>query len=160
MRNNDLEHIRRLYVTLRQELFTYALSITRDRGLAEDAVHSAFASVLNSPKMPKQLKPYVFRCVRNASIDLLKKQQRETPSDSLFDEGEQSGIETALMMESALEQLSDDERETIMLKAYSGFTFKEIAQMRNISVNTASSWYRRGLEKMKTILEEIPHGRS
>ncbi len=158
MRNNDLEHIRRLYVTLRQELFTYALSITRDRGLAEDAVHSAFASVLNG-KMPKQLKPYVFRCVRNASIDLLKKQQRETPSDSLFDEGEQSGIEAALMIESALEQVSGDERETIMLKVYSGFTFREIAQMRNVSVNTASSWYRRGLEKMKTILEEIPHGR-
>ncbi len=54
----------------------------------------------------------------------------------------------------ALDQLSDDERESIVLKIHQGMTFREIAAVRGVSINTAASWYRRGLDKMRAALEK------
>jgi RNA polymerase sigma factor (sigma-70 family) len=57
-------------------------------------------------------------------------------------------------LEGALAELSADERECIVLKIFDGMTLKEIAVVRGVSINTAASWYRRGLVKMKTMLED------
>ena len=43
-----------------------------------------------------------------------------------------------------------------MLKIHQGMTFREIAALRGVSINTAASWYRRGLEKMRIDLDK--HG--
>ena len=56
-----------------------------------------------------------------------------------------------------LQQLSSDERETIVLKIYGDLSFHEIADLRQIPLPTVASWYRRGLEKLKTFLTaDIP----
>jgi DNA-directed RNA polymerase specialized sigma24 family protein len=52
--------------------------------------------------------------------------------------------------------ISPDERETIVLKIYDDFTFQEIADLRDVPLPTVASWYRRGLEKLKTLLREKP----
>jgi RNA polymerase sigma factor (sigma-70 family) len=53
-----------------------------------------------------------------------------------------------------LTQLSEDERETIVLKVFDGMTFQEIADLREASSNTVASWYRRGMEKLKALWTE------
>lgn len=59
-----------------------------------------------------------------------------------------------LQVERLLQTLSEDERECITLKIYGSMTFKEIAAIRGVSINTAASWYRRGLQKLKTVFEK------
>ena len=54
----------------------------------------------------------------------------------------------------ALSELSDNERETIILKIYDEMTFEEIAKVTGISKNTTASWYRRGIEKLRKIIKE------
>jgi len=58
-------------------------------------------------------------------------------------------------MEGFLAQLRDDERECIVLKLYSGLSFKEIAQTRSALPNTVASWYRRGIQKLRNHFEEV-----
>ncbi|HIJ74609.1 MAG TPA: sigma-70 family RNA polymerase sigma factor [Candidatus Hydrogenedentes bacterium] len=61
----------------------------------------------------------------------------------------QAHPEVQLEVETAVAPLGVEERERIVLKFYNGLTFKEIGALMDVSVNTAASWYRRGLEKMK-----------
>jgi RNA polymerase sigma-70 factor (ECF subfamily) len=50
-------------------------------------------------------------------------------------------------------QLPYDQRETIMMHFHAGMTFRTIAKSLGISVNTAKSRYRYGLDKLRLILD-------
>jgi RNA polymerase sigma-70 factor (ECF subfamily) len=158
MKDTDLKTLHTLYVENRQELYTYALSITRNREAAEDAIHCVFERLLRADSLPVDLRPYVFRSARNAAYDAWRRTKVRT--DSIFDlaaaielagTGSQSPGRTE-DLERLLQQLSPDEREAIVLKVYSGLTFRQIAELREVPLATVASWYRRGLECMKNIL--------
>lgn len=76
------ETLREFYIGFRQHLYTYAVSITFNRESAEDAIHSAFEHLLRRGHLPADLRPYVFRCVRNAALDGLRR--AKVHSDSSF----------------------------------------------------------------------------
>lgn len=152
------EQLRMFYVDHRHELYAYAVSITRDRPAAEDAIHAAFHRLLDRADLPSHLRPYVFRSVRNAALDELRRVQ--VHADCMLAAGpgavaDSPGGVGALQpdeVEAGLRELSPDERETIVLKIYSDLTFQEIATLRDTPLPTIASWYRRGLEKLKTRL--------
>jgi len=150
--------LRTFYLRHRQELFSYALSITRNRATAEEAVHTAFVRLLEKPRAPLKLKAYVFRSVRNAAIDQWREERAgrdaylELAADPGGDGGPADRVGEDEALYRALFQLSGDERECIVLKIHQGLTFREIAAVRGVSINTAASWYRRGLDKMRAAL--------
>jgi RNA polymerase sigma-70 factor (ECF subfamily) len=156
------ETLRAFYVENRQQLYTYAVSLTRQREAAEDAIHSAFQKLLRRGELPADLRPYVFRCVRNAAVDGIRRAR--VRGDSIFageavvDQAAPTtpGPLLARELDECLEKLSPDERETIVLKIYDDFTFQEIADLRSLPLPTVASWYRRGLEKLRTRLQEKP----
>ncbi|HVU17852.1 MAG TPA: sigma-70 family RNA polymerase sigma factor [Candidatus Didemnitutus sp.] len=157
MNSSVAERLRAVYVESRQSLYTYAVSITRQREAAEDAIHRAFQQLLRHDTLPADLRPYVFRCVRNAALDDLRRTKVRT--DSIFvdtfasDQGTtESGTFSAAELARWLDQLSPDERETIVLKTYEALTLQEIADMRGVPGPTVASWYRRGLAKLKTLM--------
>ena len=158
MNQTLIDDIRHFYELHKHELYTYALSILASGEHAEDAVHNAFAQILRKQKTPKELRPYIFRCVRNAAIDELRFASRRNGLAVLFDPQDPaintSSAMTAKEVEELLLTLSQDEREAIVLKIYGGMTFREIAVTRRTSQNTAASWYRRGLAKLRATLEE------
>lgn len=156
MTDREIETLRDAYRLDRQGLFRYALSVVGNREAAEDAVHSAVQRVLRLERLPVELRPYLFRCVRNAAVDALRQTRLRT--DSLFridPPAELSQPPAALAADVAtlLEMLTADERETILLKIYEGFTFQQIADVTAAPLPTVSSWYRRGLEKMRAALK-------
>ena len=159
MCDDFVEGLRTVYELYRTELYIFALSITRCNQSAEDAVHEAFRKVLGKGDSPEALRPYLFRCVRNAALDELRSVKRRGRRDSIFASAQENGsIAPALSaseMDEFLERLSPDERECIVLKMYSGLSFKEIAETRRTSPNTVASWYRRGLQKLRAHLEEV-----
>lgn len=152
MNATDIETLRAFYVGHRQLLFTYALSLTADRSAAEDALHSAFQHLLARAGLPADLRPYVFRCVRNATIDARRRDRRN--GDSIFAPVPDTTAPPlqAAELQQCLEALSADERETIVLKIFDGFTFQEIADLRRLPLPTVASWYRRGLDKLRRLL--------
>jgi RNA polymerase sigma-70 factor (ECF subfamily) len=157
MSSPETEILRVFYVDSRQHLYTYALSITANREAAEDAIQRVFQQLLQRGKLPADLRPYIFRCVRNAALDGLRR--GKVRGDSIF-EVEQlpdaGGPDVATGLRKAeldqwLTQLSADEREAIVLKTYDDFTFQQIADLRQVPLPTVASWYRRGIEKLKEL---------
>lgn len=153
-----------LYDASGDAFFRCALVITRNAEMAEDAVHNAFQNAFKLTKAPKHLKAYLYRSVRNAAIDLVRKDARTEPlpADALF-EVPPPQVDSMHRQEfihdfnRALEKLSADERETIVQHLASHMTFQEIADLRERSMGTVTSWYRRGIEKLKLHLKDY-HG--
>jgi RNA polymerase sigma factor (sigma-70 family) len=156
--NDRLERLFREYGT---QLFVSALAVTGCAERAEDAVQEAFCRLFRLQHKPRHLKAYVFRSVRNAALDQLR---RHPPgeleiTEALFDPGDDPGKTAAenefkRSVALAMKSLTDDQRETVINHLYADLTFREIAISREVSVNTVSSWYRRGIEKLRRLLEK------
>jgi len=150
----------RIYDRYGPQFFTCALAITRCPNLAEDAVHEAFCRGFRLARTPQNIKAYMFRSVRNAAIDQLRPRRRMSslPEDYIFDSSPDP-VEIAeqnqfrRQVAKAMLKLSQDERETIVEHLYGDLTFQEIADIRERPLSTITSWYRRGLTKLKQYME-------
>jgi len=154
-------HLEKVYDKCRRQLFACALSVTRCRDLAEDAIHEVFCRLLQQEVVPHNLKAYVFSSVRNCAIDLVRQMNRTTElvDDYIIDPSDNQR-ETAgkkqfhQLVADALAALSEDERETVVQHLYADLTFREIADLRNRPIGTITTWYNRGLAKLRDRLEE------
>lgn len=61
--------------------------------------------------------------------------------------------EVSDILQAALLQLSDEQREVVIMKEFEGLKFREIAEVLNISENTVKSRMYYGLDGLKKILE-------
>lgn len=152
--------LEKLYLECRQQLFTCALAITRRPDRAEDAIQDAFYNLFRLNKKPRRLKSYVFRAVRNAAVDQIRRSPPlSEPLDAfIFDPGASpreaaADSEFRTRASRALLQLSEDERETIVEHLFADLTFRDIAQIRKAPLGTVAAWYRRGLKKLRKTLE-------
>ena len=154
--------LKTVYEDFHMQLFTIALSITRDRDLAEDAIHNTFLSILKRNFMPEDLKLYVFKSVRNSAVDIIRK-KKILPlcegnnyifdnSSSLEEEMEQK--EFKQQVAEGLLKLTANERETIIQHLYAELTFIEISNILDAPIGTVTSWYRRGIAKLKEFCKE------
>jgi len=158
------DEIDEFYRTFRQALFTCALSVTGNPDTAEDAIQEAFYKVYRYERRNiRNLKTFVFQCVRNAAVDRLRKNPPTESLDNvtLFDSKPHPGQaaeerEREVSLEKELANLEPDERQTIVEHLFGGLKFREIAEIRGIPQGTVSAWYYRGLKKMKDRLEEQP----
>lgn len=150
----DSAWLSELYERYRRELFLTAWQVLRDSGLAEDAVHSAFAKLVQAAKRPEDPKLYVFRCVRNAAVDLArtKSRRREEHLEPNWDISvgclDESHTEATALVARLLERLDDAGREVIGLHLHAKMTFAEIAKLFGEPLPTVTSRYRRALEKL------------
>ena len=151
--------LERCYRECRQQLFTCSLAITRCPERAEDAIQEAFCRLFRLDARPRDLKPYVFRAVRNAALDQVQRNTAlgEPTTEFIFDP-RPGPCETAADAEfqrraaAALVSLSADERETIVQHLYAGLKFREIAEIRDVPLGTITAWYQRGLKKLRVRL--------
>lgn len=63
-------------------------------------------------------------------------------------------MELADILQQALLELSEEQREIVIMKEYEGLKFREIAEVLNISENTVKSRMYYGLDGLKKILEK------
>lgn len=74
--------------------------------------------------------------------------QRFANPESQYRHAELSDI-----LQQALCELSEEQREVVIMKEYEGLKFREIAEVLNISENTVKSRMYYGLDGLKKILE-------
>jgi RNA polymerase sigma-70 factor, ECF subfamily len=67
-------------------------------------------------------------------------------------------IESTLAVRSALERLSDDQREAVLLKVYQGFKFDEIAEILACPVSTVKSRLYTAFDLLKETLAPVNMG--
>ena len=152
------EKLAATYTEHRQGLFSLALSVTGDRQLAEDAVQSAFEKLIRLSASPNgNPVAYVFSAVRNAAHDCVHR--NGGPRQSLFvdcvdchavsPEATAEADERLAAVQAAVMNLEDDEREVVILKAFSGLTYDCIGQVLEVPAKTCATRYRRALIKLE-----------
>ena len=134
-------------------LLLFALSISGDRGRAQDALHQVFLKLIENSSLSRAVdkKAYLFACVRNAVLNESKRQDRNKPldADSAWfcpPDRDYAGEQNLRL---ALGALPDDQREVIVLHVWGELTFSEIGDLLSVSSNTAASRYRYALAKLR-----------
>jgi RNA polymerase sigma-70 factor (ECF subfamily) len=56
-------------------------------------------------------------------------------------------------LSNALAQLPYDQREVITLRLHGGMKFRQIARQQAVSIKTAQSRYRYGLDKLRSLMQ-------
>ena len=151
-----MEALGKLYDALARDLFGYVRSIVGSQADAEDVFQEAFAKLAQQrERLLRVERPlcYMFAIARNEAFRLLKKRAR---ADCVSWDGAlfvaapagQTPRLSAEDIEGALAQLTLDQRETVTLKVFEGFTFVEVGELMDVSPNTAASRYRTAMQKL------------
>jgi RNA polymerase sigma factor (sigma-70 family) len=154
------DQLESLYDQCGDQFYRCALAVTRCPAAAEDAVHNAIRSAFRLKATPDNLRAYLFRSIRNAAIDLIRKDSRLEPlsAEMIFEipAKQTNTVHHQEFLEDftkELDELSSDERETIVQHLVVHLSFQEISDLRGRPMGTVTSWYRRGLKKLKQKLE-------
>ena len=144
-----------LYDRLGASLYRYALMILADPPAAADVVQQIFAGVIQRRAAILDEERYLRRAARNECYSMLRRRRRESPPGevSLLEPIAIGGVEPEerLTLERALRELPPEQREVLHLKVYEGWTFQEIADQMDESINTVASRYRYAIEKLRTL---------
>jgi RNA polymerase sigma-70 factor (ECF subfamily) len=156
----------RVYQKYKRDLLVLAMALLNDTSVAEDAVHDVFVTFVQNLKqfnLTGSLKGYLLTCVANRARNINKNKAKREPNIGSnmaqpvgLEPGEPSQSiicnEALEQLDRAMAQLPYEQRETMMLHLHARMTFSKIAEQQQISVNTAKSRYRYGLEKLRLIL--------
>lgn len=153
---------RRIYLKYKDDLLTVARSLVYDVNTAEDCLQEVFVLLaLDGCKIRSNLKGYLLSCVVHRARDHLRRRDAQfnchvnsrtqrieitNPANVLAENDE---IETITR---ALEKLPFEQREVVVLHLQSDMTFRQIATMLDVSINTVQSRYRYGVKKLRQLL--------
>jgi RNA polymerase sigma factor (sigma-70 family) len=161
----------RIYEKYRDGLLRVAAALLNDRSGVEDVLHDVFVDFAQTTgrfQLKGSLKGYLSICVANRARDMNRTMQRcnsigldeaaSCPAESEAPERGAMSHELTAKLDAAMAELPDEQREMIVLHVQSKLPFREIARLREISINTAMSRYRYGLDKLRSILNgELSH---
>lgn len=165
LKRGDREALRLIYEQHESDLLTLAANLLRDPAAAQDVVQDVFLGLVRSApglQLRRTLRAYLATAVANRVRDRYRRQTRERLV-SIDEAGHvaadadgpvQMVIRSDEMrrLRSAIEELPYEQREVIMLHVHTGLKFREIAKHQDVSLKTAISRYRYGLDKLRSML--------
>jgi RNA polymerase sigma factor (sigma-70 family) len=158
----------------KNKVFAYISLYIRDQALAEDIFQDTFLKVIQSVKAGKyadngKFLSWVMRIAHNLIIDHFRriKQMNTVSSDNyesdLFNSKRfaEDNVEDDMVkrqihqdVRKMISHLPDDQREVVILRHYAGLSFREIAEITEVSINTALGRMRYALINMRKLMEE------
>ncbi|MBE7636494.1 sigma-70 family RNA polymerase sigma factor [Sneathiella sp. P13V-1] len=153
--------VRRKIASLMPELKAYAIALSQNLDEAEDLVQDAFQKALGSKKTPSKisdLKPWMFRIIRNQYIDQKRKEKtRLEYSEEVIrlysDEPSHTpAIMEEILVRQALTKVTTQEREILYLVDVLGLKYAEAAIVLGIPSGTVMSRLSRA---RKSLLDEV-----
>jgi RNA polymerase sigma-70 factor (ECF subfamily) len=155
----------RIYEQYRGYLMRVAAALLNDRAHVEDVVHDVFVGFAQTTgrfELRGSLKAYLSICVANRARDVNRSTRRcealwngnaDSPSAPMGPEAETMRHELAARINDAMARLPDEQREIVVLHLLGELPFRQIAALKEISINTAMSRYRYGLEKLRSAVD-------
>ena len=145
-----------------KRVYNYLLRITANREDALDLTQDAFLKAYQNLRKlddPGRFAPWLYRIAHNEAYSMFRKRKPETAVDEIEPEATETRItvggssvfpiELSLAVASALDRLSTDQREAVVLKIYQGFKFEEMAEILSCPVSTIKSRLYTALELLK-----------
>lgn len=171
--DGDESALKALILRHEQKIFTYILTSVKSRELAEDLFQDTFIKVINTLragayKDEGKFAQWVMRIANNLKIDYFRKAQRLPAYESngdfdIFDtlSIEDPSVEQKMIQEQVysdiqelLHYLPEEQREVLEMRIYQDISFKEIAELTKVSINTALGRMRYALINLRKMIEE------
>jgi RNA polymerase sigma-70 factor (ECF subfamily) len=175
--NGDKDAYRHIVERHQRRLFLSAFEVLRNREDAEDVVQEALARSffsLKSFRGGSSLSTWLQRIVFNLAIDLKRRVRRRGGEPVIFEEGVTVAADSAFegggsdnpeallrqkehreRMMRVLDDLSDEHRQTIILREFEGLTYDEIARATGVSSGTVMSRLFYARKKLQSALAEM-----
>ena len=155
------------------KIFGFIYSKVNDRDLSDDIFQDTFIKVIKTLKSQSyneegKFLPWVMRIAHNLVVDNFRKAkkmplQRETDEYSVFNfmtdnglniEGQMISEQVASDLTKLLDELPEDQKEVLVMRMYQDLSFKEIAELTGVSINTALGRMRYALLNLRKIIEK------
>jgi RNA polymerase sigma factor (sigma-70 family) len=157
----------------KNRVYAYILMIVKDKELAEDLFQDTFIKVINtirtgSYKEEGKFIQWVMRIAHNLIIDYFRKSKRipiveNSDEYDIFDrvkipvESVEERIITEqihLDVKKLIDFLPAEQREVLIMRHYGDMSFKDIAEVTNVSINTALGRMRYALINLRKLVRE------
>jgi RNA polymerase sigma-70 factor (ECF subfamily) len=155
------------------KIYGFIYSKINDRDLSDDIFQDTFIKVIKTLKTKTyneegKFLPWVMRIAHNLVVDYFRKSkrmplQRETEEYSIFNlmtdesvsiENQMINNQVELDITRLLNELPDDQKEVLLMRMYQDLSFKEIAELTGVSINTALGRMRYGLLNLRKVIEK------
>lgn len=176
-KQNDQLAFQELMNRHQSKVYSYIFSMIQNRETANDIFQETFTKVIT--KMDDTYNEqgkwiaWVMRIAHNATIDHIRKQKRfvdvkssydedsktdfydRLPDDSLLDQQERMELdESASDLLRHIGNLPEEQRTVVMLRHFYEMPFKEIAEITDVSINTALGRMRYALINLRKMFDE------
>lgn len=158
----------------KEKLYAYIYMIVQNREMAEDIFQDTFTKVIVTIKQNRynekgRFLGFLFRVAHNLIVDIYRQEQNAqfiNPSEAGYDifndqEFSAPSLEEQLTSDQIRQDvrrlvrfLPDSQQEIIVMRFYKGMSFKEIADIKNISINTALGRVRYAILNMRKMAEQ------
>lgn len=155
------------------KIFGFIYSKIGDRDTTDDIFQDTFIKVIKTLKSNNyneegKFLPWVMRIAHNLVIDHFRKSKkmplfRETEEFSIFSimTDQSLSMENQLITEQVeldlkrlIDELPSDQREVVLMRMYQDLSFKEIAELTGVSINTALGRMRYALLNMRKLIDK------
>ena len=164
----------------KDRLFSYILYQVRNADVAEDIFQETFVKVVVTIRDGRYTESgkfysWVTRIAHNLVIDFFRREKGENTISTdesdvdllnnakLSDRCAQSTIDseqTFVDLQHLIEKLPEEQREVVQMHYFQEMTFKEIAEEKGISINTALGRMRYGILNMRKMAQRFDLGLS
>ncbi|MEY4107100.1 MAG: hypothetical protein RL181_1442 [Bacteroidota bacterium] len=156
-----------------QKIFTSIYLFVKDQSLAEDIFQEVFIKIIATLRQGKynhegKFLQWAMRIAYNMCVDYFRRTKRRpkvSPTDTfdIFDvlqstdaNAEQHIVrsQTHDRIRQLVDMLPPEQREVVILRHYADMSFKEIAKLTRVSINTALGRMRYALINIRKMVEE------
>jgi len=153
------------------KIYTSIFLLVKDAHLAEDLFQDTFIKVIRTLKAGRyndegKFLPWVMRIAHNLVIDYYRKEKRTpliTNSEGFdifdvlpfYDESMEEKMirnQTHKDLRKMIQLLPDDQKEVLIMRHYGEMSFKEIAEVTDVSINTALGRMRYALNNLRKMM--------
>lgn len=155
------------------KIYGFIYSKVTDRDISDDIFQDTFIKVIktlksNSYNEEGKFLPWVMRISHNLIVDHFRRNKkmpmfRETEEFSIFSimTDNSPNVENRIITEQVesdlqrlIEELPDDQKEVLQMRIYQDLSFKEIADLTGVSINTALGRMRYALMNLRKVIEK------
>ena len=157
----------------KDKVYTSIYMMVKDSYLAEDIFQETYIKVIDTLRSGKyndegKFIQWVMRIAYNLCIDYFRRVKRgpgivTSDGDDLFkymkfddvpQEVHLDVLHGENKLKSIIEMLPEEQKEVVMLRHYFDFSFKEIAEYSNVSINTSLGRMRYALINLRRLIEK------
>ena len=165
----DLDKLGLLYQRHKKTLFAYFYRLTCLVETSEDLVQNVFQRILIYHKQFRnegKFTSWMYSIAHNVFMDYLRKKKRVEYSDDLtqWDIPDDKNLDEDILkkeqhkiLKNSIEQLSQEQRETLILSRFHELKYREIAEILNVSEGTIKVRIFRAMKNLKKIYAKMEH---